>query len=377
MSPCVVCRVGCVCHVQRITENFMRELSSLGFGPFFEEQVSTAGQTLARVAAEHRGGYHVWSSNGEGLAQLAGRLARELEGEALPGVGDWVTLRSAPGSGQTSIIESVLARRTVFMRGAAGRKTRGQVVAANIDIVFVVCGLDADYNTRRIERYLARIWASGARPIAILNKADVCHDLEQRVAEVKAVGRGVEVLVTSAIRSEGLKGLRPLILPGVTAAFVGSSGAGKSTLINALVGEARLATGETRARDGRGCHTTTHRQLVTLPRGGLLIDTPGMRELQLLDEEGIDAVFSDIEELSARCRFRDCSHQSEPGCAIREATATGGLTADRLEHYLKLRKEAQAYELRHNEALKRKTDREQGRQFAVILKRTRRWKQGD
>lgn len=359
----------------RAMEDIMYELSTLGFGPFFEEQLPAGDVILARVAAEHRGGYHVWSNAGTGFAQIAGRLTRELERKAFPGVGDWVTLKSPPGSGHTSIIESVLARRTVFIRGAAGRQTRGQVVAANIDFVFVVCGLDADYNIRRIERYLARIWASGAQPLIILNKADVCEILDERVAEVKTVAVGVPVLVTSAIRSEGLEEIQPYILPGVTAAFIGSSGAGKSTLINVLLGQERMATMEIRARDGRGRHTTTHRQLILFPGGGLLIDTPGMRELQLFDEEGIGAVFSDIEDLSAQCRFRDCRHQSEPGCAVRQAVAAGQLPTQRLDHYLKLEKEANAYELRHNEGLKRKAEKAFGRQIAEAG-RISRWKRG-
>ncbi len=354
----------------------MYELSALGFGPFFEKQISPENAILARIAAEHRGGYHVWSNAGAGFAQLAGRLARTLEGETFPSVGDWITLKSPPGPGQTSIIESVLERRTVFIRGAAGRQTRGQVVAANIDIVFAVCGLDSNYNIRRIERFLARIWASGAKPMVFLNKADFCENTDERMAEVEAVCLGVEVMATSAIRLEGLEEIRPYITPGVTAAFVGSSGAGKSTLINALLGEEKMATKKVSARDSRGCHTTTHRQLIALPEGGLLIDTPGMRELQLFDEEGIGAVFSDIEDLSAGCRYRDCSHEFEPGCAIRKAVSTGELPAERLEHYLKLEKEARAYELRHNERLRRQADRALGKHIASYASLMRKRKQG-
>lgn len=354
----------------------MYELSALGFSPFFEEQLPGSDVIPARIAAEHRGGYDVWSNTGEGFARLAGRLTRELEGEAFPGVGDWVTLKSPPGPGQPSIIDSVLSRRTVFIRGAAGRQARGQVVAANVDVVFAVCGLDADYNTRRIERYLARIWASGAKPVVVLNKADVCDNTNELVAEVEAACLGVPVLVTSALLSDGLDEIQRSVLPGITAAFVGSSGAGKSTLINALLGEEMMATRKIRARDGRGCHTTTHRQLIAFPRGGILIDTPGMRELQLFDEEGIGTVFSDIEDLSARCRFRDCSHESEPGCAVKEAIATGEIPAKRLEHYLKLEAEAHAYELRHNKRLRRQAERDVGRQMAFDADLIRRWKQG-
>lgn len=354
----------------------MHELSTLGFSPFFEKQITTENVVVARIAAEHRGGYQVWGSAGAGFAQLAGKLTRELEGEALPGVGDWVTLKSAPASGQTAIIESVLNRHTVFIRGAAGRQARGQVVAANIDIVFIVCGLDNDYNLRRIERYLARVWASGAQPVVVLNKSDICSDTNERLVEVESVSLGVDVIVTSAIQSEGLDPIQSYIPHGITAAFVGSSGAGKSTMINALLGEERMATREIRSRDDRGCHTTTHRQLIALPRGGLLIDTPGMRELQLFDEEGIGTVFSDIEEFSVHCRFRDCSHISEPGCAVKKAVETGEIPAARFEHYLKMQKEAQAYELRHNEHKRRKAERVWG-QLVDEAKLIRRWKRGE
>jgi len=335
-------------------------LSILGFSPFFENQLT--GKTrdhaiIARVAAEHRGGYEVWSSLASGYAQLAGRLIQKLEDAAFPGVGDWVTLKSQPCSAQTTIIERVLTRRTVFMRGAAGRETREQVIAANVDLVFAVCGLDADYNPRRIERYIARIWAGGAQPAIILNKTDVCDDAAGRAAEIEVRCLAVPVYLTSARKQTGLSAIRDIIQPGITAAFVGSSGVGKSTLINALLGEERMTTSEVRTRDGRGRHVTTHRQLIRLPDGGLLLDTPGMRELQLLDDEGIKTVFADIDELAAQCRFRDCGHHSEPGCAVKRAVATGRIPAERLEHYLKLEREAQSFELRHNEHLRRKSEK--------------------
>ena len=355
----------------------MHELSALGFDPFFEEQLSTPNLILARIAAEHRGGYHVWSNVGAGFAQLTGRLTRELEEESYPCVGDWVTLSSPPGAGQTSLIERVLTRRTAFTRGAAGRRAHAQVIATNIDIVFAVSGLDSDYNIRRIERYLARIWASGAQPVVILNKTDVCENLDERVAEVDAIAFGVPVLTTSATRLEGMDEVRSHISPRVTAAFVGSSGAGKSTLINALVGEEKMTTRKISDHDGQGRHTTTHRQLITIPEGGLIIDTPGMRELQLLDEECLGAVFSDIEDISAHCRFGDCTHNSEPGCAIRDAVASGEISTERFEHYLKLQKEAHAYEVRHDEGLRRKTDKAFGKMVATAVKQKRRQKHGE
>lgn len=354
----------------------MYELPALGFGPFFEEQIPQGDVIPARIAAEHRGGYEVWSSVGEGFAQLAGRLARDLDGDRFPGVGDWVLLKSPPGPGTTSIISMVLQRRTVFTRGAAGRQARVQVVAANVDLVFVVTGLDSNYNLRRIERYLARVWASGAQPVVVLNKADICDEADARVGEVETSSPGVPVLALSALEADGLEAVREHLGEGLTGAFVGSSGAGKSTLINALLGEERMPTREVRASDGRGRHTTTRRQLLLLPGGGLVIDTPGMRELQLLDEEGLGTAFADIENLSARCRFSNCTHRSEPGCAVREAIASGDLAPERLEHYLKLEAEAWAYEVRHDERRRREADRALGRRYARDAKILRRWKKG-
>ncbi len=357
----------------------MFDLPAIGFSPYFERQLQDEpidDVIPARIAAEHRGAYEVWAGAGQGFAQLSGRLLHEQGMEASPGVGDWVSLKGAPGPGSTSIIERVLDRRTVFTRGAAGRETRGQIVAANVDLVFVVCGLDSDYNLRRIERYLARIRAGGARPGVILNKTDIREDAIARVREVEDRCPGVPVHAASALRSEGVAAIRELIRPGLTAAFVGSSGAGKSTLVNALLGEERMATGGVRARDGRGCHVTTHRQLVLLPGGGMVLDTPGMRELRLIDDEGIGAVFSDIEELSGQCRFSDCRHESEPGCAVRDAVARGTLHADRLEHYLKLGREARSMELRRDEHSRRKSERVWG-QLHDEADRIRRWKRGD
>ena len=355
----------------------MHELTALGFDPFFEGQLATeAGQAIpARIAAEHRGAYEVWSRTWAGPARIAGRLRVELGETDLPGVGDWVLLRNEPAADDTAIIERVLTRRTVFTRGSAGRQTGAQVIAANVDLVLVVCGLDEDFNLRRIERYLARVWASGAQPAVLLNKADLCDDLAARVAEVELRCPGVPIHATSALRAEGLDAVRSEIGDGMTVALVGSSGAGKSTLVNALLGEERMATGEIRARDGRGRHVTTHRQLVLLPDGGLLLDTPGMRELQLVDDEGLDAVFEDIASLSASCRFRDCKHDSEPGCAVTAAVESGALAAERLEHYRKLLREARAYEVRHDERLRRQSERVWG-QLADEVARLKRWKGG-
>lgn len=354
----------------------MYELSALGFGPFFARQLPSPSSPRvipARIAAEHRGAYEVWSETATGRAQLAGRLRRRLDEAALPGVGDWVVLKEAPAPDRTTVIDSVLTRRTVFVRGAAGRAARAQVVAANVDLVLVVCGLDADFNVHRMERYVARVRASGAQPVVVLNKADLCPDIPGRLADVERRCAGVPVEVTSALRCVGVEELRARIHDGMTAALVGSSGAGKSTLINALLGEERMRTGAVRARDGRGRHVTAHRQLVLLPGGGLLLDTPGMRELQMVDEEGLGSVFADIAALADRCRYRDCRHDSEPGCAVKRAVESGVLDPDRLGHYRKLEREARAFELRHDERGRRQAERLWG-QLSDEVARLRRWK---
>ncbi len=355
----------------------MYELHNLGFGPFFKEQLPHEDVIVGRIAAEHRGGYQVWSTVGNGHATLAGRLMRDLEAEAFPGVGDWVTLKSAPDQDQTAVIDGVLDRRTLFVRGSAGRQARGQVVAANVDIVFVVCGLDDDYNVRRIERYLARIWASGAQPVVILNKADICEKVDGRLAEVENACLGVPVLVTSALLEQGLAPIEERLGTGITGAFVGSSGAGKSTLVNRLLGEELIATNEVRASDGRGRHTTTHRQLFKVPHGGLVIDTPGMRELQLFDDAGLDTVFSDVEAHAAQCRYGDCTHQSEPGCAVREAVEDGALSSERLDHYQKLEAEGRAYEVRRDKRRHREEEKAFSKRINRDIRLLRRWKGQD
>ena len=363
----------------QMEHTLVHDLSALGFGPFFEQQLqSSDGDKVipARIAAEHRGTYEVWTTTGSGSARLAGRLRLELEDAACPGVGDWVVVKNDPGPDRTTVIERVLARRTVFTRGAAGREARAQVVAANVDLVFAVCGLDADFNVRRIERYLARIWASGAQPAVILNKIDLCEDLAGRIAEVKSHCVVVPIYVTSALHSEGLEAVRACIHDGLTVAFVGSSGAGKSTLVNALLGEERMRTGVVRASDGRGCHVTTHRQLVLLPGGGLMLDTPGMRELQLVDNDGLGSVFVDIAALADRCRFRDCRHDTEPGCAVKAAVESGELDSERFEHYRKLDREAQAYKLRHDVRKRRQAEKVWG-QLSDEVAQLRKWKGGE
>lgn len=338
----------------------MPELSLIGFHRFFQGQLtrwSSPPLLPARIAGADRGGYVLWSATGTLPARLAGTLRRQLADEALPGVGDWV-VADAPGRpGDTVLIRGVLERRSVFTRGAAGREARPQVVAANVDRVFVVVGLDAGPNPRALDRYLARVWAGGAEPLVVLNKADLDPDPDRTVAEIEQRCPGVEVLPTSAQCSTGLDRLRAAIPPGCTAALVGASGAGKSTLANALLGEARKATGAVILDGARGRHTTTRRELLLLPGGGLLLDTPGMRELEVVHAEGLGTVFDDIATLTGDCRFRDCRHESEPGCAVLAAAASGHLDPERLESYRKLQREARAYELRHDARARRRAAR--------------------
>jgi ribosome biogenesis GTPase / thiamine phosphate phosphatase len=341
-------------------EDIMPELRLLGFHRFFEDQLTrwpVPPLLPARVAGAQRGRFQLWSATGTLHGRLTGSLRRRLADEAFPGVGDWVVADVPDGPGDAALIRGVLDRRSVFTRGAAGREARPQVVAANVDRVFVVVGLDAGANPRALDRYLARIWAGGAEPLVLLNKADLASDPDASVAEVERRCPGVEVLAISALRSDGLDRIRAAIPSGCTAALVGASGAGKSTLANALLGEARQATAEVLPEGGRGRHTTTRRELLLMPGGGLLLDTPGMRELEVVDEEGLDTVFDDVATLAAHCRFRDCSHGSEPGCAVLAAVASGQLDPDRLESYQKLQREARAYELRHDVRARRQAER--------------------
>ena len=283
---------------------------------------------IARVAVEHRSSYVLRCEDGEEIfATLAGKLRYESSHrEQLPAVGDFVRVRD-------TVIEEVMPRRTVFLRKAVGDTVEAQVIAANIDTVFVVSGLDGDFNPRRLERYHATARASGAHCAILLNKADLCADLDARIQQVRAIAPGADVVAISALNGDGIDALRPYLVPGETVAFVGSSGAGKSTLINRLLGRERQSTAAVREADSRGRHTTTHRELLETPSGALLIDTPGLRELQ--PWKGVDSAFPDIEELAQQCRFRDCQHSGEEGCAV-EAS----IDIDRLLNYRKMRREA-------------------------------------
>jgi ribosome biogenesis GTPase len=307
-----------------------------------------------RITIEFNHIYRVVTADGELQAQLSGRLRHQAAGRhELPATGDWVAVRRTLKE-QTGTIEAILPRRSKFSRKAAGELTEEQVVAANIDTVFLVMGLDRDYNIRRLERYLLMSYESGAHPVVLLSKADLVPDVAARIAEVSAVAPGVPVHATIAVRRAIEEGrmVEPDVAVveqylgfGRTGTLLGSSGAGKSTLINALLGEPVLKTGAVRASDQRGRHTTRHRQLIVLPGRGLLIDTPGMRELQLWDvTESAKDTFEDIEALGASCHFTDCRHKDEPRCAVKAAVAAGDLPEDRLASYNKLQDEMRELE---------------------------------
>jgi ribosome biogenesis GTPase len=319
-------------------------LAALGWDAVYArafEALAREGFRPARVAAEHRDRYVVaFGPAAETAAVIAGRLRYEAQSRLdLPAVGDWVGVAGEQGGASVTSIHAVMPRRSMFVRKVAGEETSAQVVAANVDVAFVVAALSEGLNERRLERYLALAWESGAVPVVILTKLDLADDPSANVAAARCAAPGVEVVPLSSVTGAGLDMVEGLVRPGQTAVLLGPSGAGKSTLVNRLLGHDRLRTADVRD-DGKGRHTTTHRQLVRLPGGALLIDTPGMRELQLWDADaGLDAAFADIRALAEQCRFGDCRHDTEPDCAVRGAVEDGRLAADRLESWRKLERE--------------------------------------
>jgi ribosome biogenesis GTPase / thiamine phosphate phosphatase len=346
-------------------------LDELGWNAQFAaafEALQAPGVEPARVSLEHTHIYRVLTADGEHLARVSGRLRHAASGRAdFPAVGDWVAIQIPAGGGDARI-RAVLPRLSRFSRRAAGDVTEEQVVAANIDVVFLVSGLDGDFNPRRIERYLVTAWESGASPVILLNKADLVDDPAAIEREVADLAQGVPVHAISATRLDAIDRVRQYLAVGRTAALLGSSGTGKSSIANALLGEARLRTHDVRESDSRGRHTTTGRQLLLVPGGGILIDTPGMRELQLWETgEAVAGAFADIESIAEGCRFRDCRHAGEPGCAVTAAVAAGMLPATRLESFRKLQSE-QDHQSRQQDARGRIEEKRIGKLGAKALR---------
>lgn len=328
-------------------------LTELGWNDFFaaafQEARADASLEPARVAVEHRGGYVLFSERGELIAEASGKLRHAtVSAGDRPAVGDWVAVQISPHSNQAKI-HAVLPRRTSFSRQTAGKRTDEQVLAANIDAVFVVASLGHESNLRSIERYLAMAWESGAQPAVILTKADLSADVDARVAAVRAIAGQAAVRAVCSLTGLGMEAVKALLPPTHTAAVLGPSGVGKSTLINHWSGAFVEDTQPVRDADQKGRHTTTHRHLIRLPDGGLIIDTPGLRELQLWEgAAGIESTFDDVEQLAARCRFSNCRHQTEPGCAVRAALEDGRLDPARFESHQKLRREMKRFANKHD-----------------------------
>jgi ribosome biogenesis GTPase len=327
-----------------------------------------AGLAPARVVAEDRGSYVVQTAGGERRASVTGRYRYEAGDDpaAYPAVGDWVAVETRDDGAS---VHALVPRRTSVLRHAPGNRSVAQIIAANVDIVFVMASLNQDLNLRRLERYVAFAWESGAEPIVVLSKADLSDDVARAVADVEAVAIGVPVIIVSAVDGRGIEELRAWILPGTTVAFVGSSGVGKSTLVNTLAGDELATVKEIREDDARGRHTTTRRQLHRMPDGGLILDTPGMRELGLWDgDAGLERSFADLEALAATCRFSDCGHAGEPGCAIAAAMHDGDLDSARFASWLKLQRETRHLE-RRTDALARAEERRKWKEIGKAVQR--------
>lgn len=327
------------------TDNTSATLEELGWNPFFSEHFASLhlpGTVPARVVSERRGSYQVCNQYGELSAEISGRMRYQATTEdQYPAVGDWVVIKPQMNESK-AVIHSILPRKSKFSRREAGTVANQQIVAANVDVVFIVNGLDGgrNLNVGRIERYLSLTWSGGALPVIILNKIDLCPDVDACIQDVEAAALGAPIYPVSATERIGLDALRKHLARGQTAAFLGSSGVGKSALINALLGVQKQEVAGVRESDRKGRHTTTRRDLVLLPGGGAVIDTPGMREIQMwTDEDRPQEAFKDVQTLAEACRFKDCQHQTEPGCAVKAAIRAGDLDIGRLQAFRKLQKE--------------------------------------
>ncbi|WP_035294542.1 ribosome small subunit-dependent GTPase A [Clostridium sp. KNHs214] len=301
------------------------------------------GMYLGRVACEQKNYYKVITEKGVISARVSGKIMYNACSIAsYPAVGDWVAMDRDEDSQGEAIIQGILKRCSKFSRKVAGIKYEEQIIAVNIDTALITMSLNDNFNLRRLERYISTAWDSGAKPIVLLTKSDLCEDLDEKLLEVSKVAIGVDILVVSSLTNEGIDKVKEYITKGKTVAFIGSSGVGKSTLINKLLGYEKMKVSEIRESDGRGRHTTTYRELIVIPEGGVVIDTPGMRELSIMDiEDGIESAFKDIEQLTINCKFGNCTHNEEPGCAVKEAISTGIISEERYKSYIKLKKEAE------------------------------------
>lgn len=318
-------------------------LNKLGFNAFFQkhlEKCQTENLLIGRICAEHKESYKLFSEFGEITATVSGKFRKNIaKREAFPAVGDGVLFDYIENENK-AIIQEILPRKSKFSRKVAGQQTQEQIIASNVDFAFIVCALNYDFNLRRIERYLSLIWQSGATPVVVLTKTDLCSDVQDKISEVEDIAFGVDVYAISNISTEGIEVLQKYFVDNKTVVLLGSSGVGKSSLINNLASEEIMKVNVLRKNIEKGQHTTTHKQMLILPNGGLIIDTPGIRELQLWSaQDGISQAFSDIEKFAKHCKYSDCTHTNEPECAVQKAIKDGVIDSSRLENYLKVQKE--------------------------------------
>lgn len=343
------------------------DINDYGWNKYFQQEWDenhAMGMFPGRVIADYGQLLRVACGTGD---ILANRPVHKSGSGMQIAVGDWAALEFV--GEEYASIRFVIARKTKFSRAAAGIEVKEQIVAANIDTVFLIQSLNRDFNMRRLERYLIAAWESGATPVVVLTKADICDDVAEKMAVVYNTAPGAEVLAVSCVTGEGIEDIKRYLTKGKTVALLGSSGVGKSTLANTLAGEQLLETQTVREGDSRGRHTTTHRELLLLPGGGLIMDTPGMRSLSLWEADtGMEVMFGDVEELTELCRFNDCKHENEPGCAVREALNAGRLESKRWEAWMKLQKELRYLELKKEGKL-RLEQKQWGREIAKIQKK--------